>query len=168
MTSLARKEDLADFKEVKKRSGKVWTKFAKEDVAAAIDAGRGINTWAADILSKMTGKSCTPQTIVNYMERWPELRDVAVSRKTRLLDKAEHNVARAIEAQDMETTRWFLRCSVAMERGYTTAPFRGQVDVDHSGEVTHKVVLDDMRARVLEEVGKHARVIEGKAKVVNE
>ena len=100
-------------------------------MAAALAAGRGINSWAAKILAEQTGVAATGQTIANYVERYPALRDIAPAEKYRMLDYAEHNVVKSVEAGDMDTSRWLLRSQMANGRGYALpgqrqGPGRGQ------------------------------------------
>lgn len=109
--------------------------FSEEDVAAALVAGRGINTWAAQILAEETGLSCSGQTIANYIRDHPRLAEIGPQQKGRLCDFAEHNVVKSIEGGDVDSSRWLLRSQMANGRGYALQ-VNGKVHV--TGGIEHR------------------------------
>jgi hypothetical protein len=110
--------------------------FSEDEVAAALVAGRGIHTWAAKVLAEETGLSCSSQTIANYIERYPRLAAIGPAQKDRLCDFAEHNVVRAIENGDVDSSWKLLRSQVANGRGYTLQ-VNAKVENQVSGHLTH-------------------------------
>lgn len=107
-------------------------KFTPAQVGIALIMGRGIYTWAAKCLAETTGIHVSGQAISDYVKRYPDLAEIQTAQKTRMLDVAENNVVKAVEAGDVETSRWLLRSKMAAGRGYEL-----QVQNQVSGHISH-------------------------------
>lgn len=114
--------------------------FTVDQVAAALEVGRGVYSWAAEALAEATGRSCVPQTIKNYVERYPDrLSAVAKTAQAKIFGTAARNVVRAVEAGDLDSSKWMLTTrrahDLADEVGYK---FERVITAKHEGTVEHK------------------------------
>lgn len=121
--------------------------FSVLQIAAALDAGRGVYTWAAEALAKATGRSCSYQTVKNYIDRYPDqLAGVGKAAQARFIGIAAKNVVQAVERGDVDTSKWALTTqhahSLAEEIGVkfervVTQKVDGRVAHDHAGRIEH-------------------------------
>lgn len=84
-----------------------------EKAAKALRVHRGIILRAAEACG------VDRSTFYKFMEKHPELKDVRNECDEELLDVAEANVIKALDDEDMKTTRWYLERK-GKERGYVT------------------------------------------------
>lgn len=86
--------------------------FTPEEVAAALRSAFGVIGHAAQLLG------CTPGTVKNYMNRYPEVDKARRDAKEHLLDLAEHTLfKRALESPDNACLIFLLRTQ-GRGRGY--------------------------------------------------
>lgn len=85
-----------------------WT---VEEVAAALRATGGIHTFAARRLG------CAPNTIANYIRRYPELKQIEEEVTRTNLDIAESGLLLNIKAKDVPSIKFYLSTK-GRERGY--------------------------------------------------
>lgn len=86
-------------------------KIKPEAMIDAITKSRGMVTIAADLLK------CSPQTIYNYMERYPDVKAARENARERMLDTAELNLYQAINKGDMTAIIFYLKTQ-GKRRGY--------------------------------------------------
>jgi cell division protein FtsX len=103
--------------------------FTVDQIADALRKSRGIAADAATFLS------VSRRTIANYIERYPELREVQHEAREQLADLAERSLNRLVEQDDGPTIRWVL------------AKLRSQVfgdtmNLQIKGETKHIVQLE--------------------------
>ena len=130
------------FLDTPKRRGK--DRFSIAQVAAALEAGRGIFTKAARALSEATGVSCGSQTIRNYVDKYPEqLGPIFERAQVNMAGMVVEGVFTQAEAGDLaalkELARW--RCVQDMARERLLLNIQHSVGVEHSGTVRHDVVV---------------------------
>lgn len=108
------------------------------DVADALRASAGIYTLAAQILARKYG-SCAPNTVKNYVLRYPKLKEVETEILDQTLDLAESTLINFIRSGSEKSVFFYLRTK-GKHRGYTeriesTGPDGGPVEtkVDLSG-----------------------------------
>jgi hypothetical protein len=92
-------------------------KFKVADVAAALKKSAGVLSGAAQILAQAYG-SCDRETVRNYLERYPRLRQVVDETIEHTLDLAEHKLISAIDKDHDWAIRFFLETK-GKHRGYT-------------------------------------------------
>lgn len=119
--------------------------FTPEQIAAALKASDGVDSYAAQVLADETGLGCTGETIRNYIAHYPELATVKRECREDGVDVAEHNVKRAIRAGDVETSRWLLRSKLAAGRGYE---LQVSGKLEHSGSIDHRHAIDPVVAKL--------------------
>lgn len=89
------------------------TRYTKEEVIAALkEKGGFIYATAAHL-------DLSPETMKNYMKRWPELRKVVKQCKRHALDRAERKLIDLIDRGDFRAIKYFLSCQ-GKKRGYGT------------------------------------------------
>jgi len=121
--------------------------FTVEQVAAALEVGRGIYTWAAEALAEETGRSCCASTILNYINRYPdELRPVCDRMKVAFFGKAARNIVQSVENGDVQDSwrAWQIRAArdtmdklgVNMVREISTR-IDGRLEHDHEHRHAH-------------------------------
>lgn len=71
-------------------------RFSVAQIEAALVASGSLHAQAAAQLAKAIGRSCTRQTIDNYVRRHPHLAQVAAEQRAILVDVAEHQLKRAV------------------------------------------------------------------------
>lgn len=103
------------------------------DVEEALRSSAGIYTAAASILARKYG-SCAPNTVKNYVNRYPALQDVQRQILDQTLDLAESKLVSAIGEGDMKSVFFFLRTK-GKHRGYTervetTGPNGGPIETE--------------------------------------
>jgi hypothetical protein len=87
-------------------------KFSVKQVAAALELAGGIYTGAAEKLG------CAPNTIRNYVERYPRLKRICDTVVDQHLDMAETKLLKAIDAENMTAIIFFLKTK-GKHRGYS-------------------------------------------------
>lgn len=100
-------------------------KLTVDQVADALRQSGAVYTEAARLLSE-AGRPCCRQTVANYVERHPELRAVEAQTREALLDLAEGNIVRGINAGDATSTIFYLKTK-GKHRGYTQR-------IEHTGQ----------------------------------
>src|SRR5918911_3619190 len=88
-------------------------KFTPEQVTTAIQWSKGMITVAARVLH------CTPQTVRNYVQRYPAVQEVLEEEREVMLDWAELALCNAIERGEPWAIRLYLTTQ-GKSRGYTT------------------------------------------------
>jgi regulatory Fis family protein len=106
-----------------------------ERVKTAIEATGGIKT--ATALSLGIARS----TLYKFLDANPELDECFVEQLESAKDLAEGNVLKAIKAQDMNTTRWFLD-RMAKDRGYGNITIGVKNDGDKPLRVATEEAVD--------------------------
>ncbi|MGR3219495.1 MAG: helix-turn-helix domain-containing protein [Candidatus Anammoxibacter sp.] len=86
-------------------------KFTKEKVANALEKSKGFQSYAANLLK------CTPRTIYNYMQKYPELQEVLNDALEERIDVAETKLDEAINKGEPWSIAFFLKTR-AKHRGY--------------------------------------------------
>ena len=98
-------------------------KYTVEEIVTAIHATLGLLTKTAKRLN------CSRTTLYRYQEKYQEVRDAIRDAREMLTDQAELNVIEAINAKDLETSKWYL-ARMGRDRG-----FGDKVDHKVDGEV---------------------------------
>lgn len=86
-------------------------RYAPEEVIAAIRACKGIVTQAAKRLG------CTPRTVDLYAARWPDVAEALEDERRVLIDTAEVQLWKSVNAGDWEAVKFVLK-TLGKERGY--------------------------------------------------
>lgn len=87
------------------------TKHTAKEVAIALRCADGMQTHAAKYLG------CTYRTLQNYMNRWPELRNVIFEAKEKTLDISEDKLFRSVRKGNIQAIMFHLKTQ-GKERGY--------------------------------------------------
>ena len=90
-------------------------KYTKDQVAEALREGNGILSVAAQILG------CHRNTIYNYLEDDPELKDIVEERRETLVDEAEQVLLKKVKEEDIRCVMFVLR-TLGRHRGYSSRP----------------------------------------------
>lgn len=88
-------------------------RYTKEEVAKALTENGGFVYLTADKMD------IHPQTMTNYIKRWPELRKTIKYAKRKALDEAESRLLECIRNNDIRAIKYFLSCK-GKRRGYKT------------------------------------------------
>lgn len=121
-----------------KRRGK--DRFSIAQVAAALEAGRGIYTWAATAIRKATGLSCDSQTIKTYVDRYPdELGPIFERQRVSLAGMVVHGLVTKAEAGETSVLRELagMRFIQDIAREKLNVDLRKTIGVEHSGKTEH-------------------------------
>lgn len=111
----------------KTNTGRPPLDFTEEDVLAAVMGSNGITTRVANTLN------CAYDTARKYMAMYPAAQAAFADEIEKVLDVAESKLFKAINADDMESVKWFLSRK-GKHRGYSertevTGPNGGQLEV---------------------------------------
>lgn len=87
------------------------TKHTLKEVAIALRCADGMQTHAAKYLG------CTYRTLQNYMNRWPELRNVVFEAKEKTLDLSENKLFQSVRKGNIQAIMFHLKTQ-GKERGY--------------------------------------------------
>ncbi len=90
-------------------------KYTVDQIAGALRDGNGILSVAAKILG------CHRNTIYNYLEDNPELKDIAEECRETLVDEAEQILLKKVKEEDMRCVMFVLR-TLGRHRGYCSHP----------------------------------------------
>ncbi len=90
-------------------------KYTIAQVAEALRKGDGILSVAAEILG------CHRNTIYNYLEDDPELKDVLEESRETLVDEAEKILLKKVKEEDIRCVMFVLR-TLGRHRGYNSRP----------------------------------------------
>jgi hypothetical protein len=93
-------------------------RFSNAQVADALCKAHGIQVEAARLLEETYKRPCRRQLIHSYVHRNPELRAIIDEGMEEMLDLAEGNVFKAVEAGNENMTK-FLLATRGKDRGYT-------------------------------------------------
>lgn len=77
--------------------------YTVEQVAAALRAGAGIRSAAAAALG------CVPNTIKNYIDKYPELEDIRLEIRESMIDLAEGVLLKLIKNENLGATIYYLK-----------------------------------------------------------
>lgn len=105
-----RKKTIKKKTKIKKKVGPKED-FTPKQVITALKANGGFITYAADKLG------CSFQTIYNYMERYPEIKEAMVHIKESVKDLGEGMLLKAVKSGDVTAIKYLLS-SKARDRGY--------------------------------------------------
>ena len=86
-------------------------RYTFKEVKKALQEAKGFLTVAADSLG------CISLTILNYIERYPDLKQVVKEEREKMKDYAETKLLHKIQKGDTACLLFFLKCQ-AKERGY--------------------------------------------------
>lgn len=86
-------------------------RYTFKEIKKALQDAKGFLTVAADSLG------CTYITVLNYIDRFPELAEVRKEAREKMKDYAETTLLSKIEKGDVACLLFFLKCQ-AKERGY--------------------------------------------------
>ena len=127
--------------------------FSVDQIAAALDAGRGVFSWSAEALAEASGRSCTAQTIKNYIDKYPdELVHVGHEARLSFFGRAIKNVVLDVEAGGIDTSKWALNTRAAHDMEEALGiKFERVVHARHSGHVSmeHRHEIDPVLAAAL-------------------
>ncbi len=90
-------------------------KYTMDQVAEALREGNGILSVAAQILR------CHRNTIYNYLEDYPELKDFVEECRETLVDEAEQVLLKKVKEEDIRCVMFVLR-TLGRHRGYSSRP----------------------------------------------
>ncbi len=90
-------------------------KYTVDQVAGALREGNGILSVAAKILG------CHRNTIYNYLEDHPELKDLVEECRETLVDEAEQILLKKVKEEDIRCVMFVLR-TLGRHRGYRSHP----------------------------------------------
>ena len=90
-------------------------KYTKAEVIEAIRVSGGFVTEAAKKLN------CTPATVYNYIDRFPEIKQIREAISESYLDFAESQLIQLIKEKDFSAICFFLKCK-GKARGYIERP----------------------------------------------
>lgn len=125
-------------------------RHTKADVMAAIRKRRGkLYLAAADL-------RITPQTLRNYMRRWPDVRKAVAEAKGKMLDVAESKLLTAIEKGQPWAICFYLKCQ-AKQRGYverTEQRIGGDAKAPLTVEHARKLTDDERLAAIRDLAGR--------------
>lgn len=93
-------------------------KFTPEQVEMALRATAGVYTLAAAWLESKTGRSCSTNTVSNYIKRYPKLAAAEEAILHQNLDLAETELLKAIRGGNMTAIIFYLKTK-GKQRGYT-------------------------------------------------
>ena len=89
----------------------------KETVLACIKDTQGLVSKIQRKLEEATGETWGWETVNNYVHKWPEAEAAVKAEKEAMLDLAENNVFKALNKDDLATSKWYLKMK-GKERGY--------------------------------------------------
>ena len=127
-------------------------KFKVDQVEQALRNAGGIYTIAASILAKATGKTCSPNTIKNYAEEYPRIKDALEEIEDENLDLAVAGLLALVRDKDLGAIIYYLKCK-GKKRGWNEkieidATVRSEHHAEHL-ENLDQLPLEDQR-QVLE------------------
>jgi len=134
-----------------KRRGK--DRFSVEEVKAALEAGRGVYSWAAEILAETTGVSCHAKTIRRYVEDYNEEISPALDRSRAIMaGGVVKGIMAKAEAGDMAALKELAGYRFVQDaaRELLGIDLRKNIGVEHSGGVDHRHLIPDELATALE------------------
>ena len=99
--------------------------FTQTQVKAALKAAQGIYSVAAEKLAKASGRSCTGNTIANYLKRYPKLREFQIELVERTLDIVEAKLMENILNGNMTAIIFYLKCK-GKQRGWSDRNFESE------------------------------------------
>ena len=115
-------------------------RFKVADIDAALRASAGIFSAAATILAQKYG-TCSPNTVRNYVMRYPSLQEVENEIREQTLDLAETKLVQAIGDGNMTAIIFYLKTK-GRDRGYTE---RRELEGVEGGRPVRVTILDNGR-----------------------
>ena len=91
--------------------------ITKENVLEAIKGSQGLVSKIRLKLESIIGESVCWDTVNVYIHKWPETEEAVRAEKELILDLAENNVFKALNKNDLATSKWYLKMK-GKERGY--------------------------------------------------
>ncbi len=91
--------------------------ITKEKVLEAIKNSQGLVSKVQKNLEKIIGETVCWDTVDAYIHKWPETEAAVRAEKELVLDLAENNVFKALNTNDLATSKWYLKMK-GKERGY--------------------------------------------------
>jgi hypothetical protein len=116
-------------------------RFSKASVKRAIEGSRGNLTTVADTLN------CTRQTVHNYLQRYPDLRDSLEQERESLVDLAENKLAKLIDDGVLGAVLFTLE-TMGKNRGWTK---KTEIAWDWQGELKNMGIDPDAAVNELAE-----------------
>lgn len=98
-------------------------KYTRDEIARGILEAKGLITQAALIVG------CTPQTIHNYIARYPDLQDVLNQAREQTIDIAERKLYELVEKGELGAVIFLLK-TLGKSRGYIERSERVNVSID--------------------------------------
>lgn len=92
-------------------------KITVEIMVECIKNTQGLITKIQRKLEEVTGETWSWETVNNYVHKWPEAEAAVKAEKEAMLDLAENNVFKALNKDDLATSKWYLKMK-GKERGY--------------------------------------------------
>jgi hypothetical protein len=129
-------------------------KFKRADMVEAIRKSGGFNTLAAKMIEQKTGRGCAPNTVRNYIERYPECRAAFEETQETTGDMVEGQLLKMIKEGDVTAIIFYCKTKLK-HRGYEqNVVINGAVDHAHHHE--HHIVIQSMRDALNAEIEGHA------------
>ena len=91
--------------------------ITKENVLEAIKGSQGLVSKVKRKLEEIIGETVCWDTVDAYIHKWPEAEAAVRAEKELMLDLAENNVFKALNKDDLATSKWYLKMK-GKERGY--------------------------------------------------
>lgn len=92
-------------------------KITVEMMVECIKNTQGLISKIQRKLEEATGETWSWETVNNYVHKWPEAEAAVRAEKEAMLDLAENNVFKALNKDDLATSKWYLKMK-GKERGY--------------------------------------------------
>jgi hypothetical protein len=93
-------------------------RFTLKEMEEALRRGAGLPVPAAGILTATLGRHCTPQTVRNYLKRYPSLREAVAQQIENNLDTAEAKLLSAMNNGQDWAIKFYLETQ-GKHRGYS-------------------------------------------------
>lgn len=100
-------------------------KVKKKDIEQSLKKNMGLVSGVAKDLNVQR------QTVYNYLDKYPELKDIQKEARDKTTDVAKNRIMNAINKGHLQTCRWWL--------AKFDPDFADKVDLNHSGNMTHEV-----------------------------